>query len=122
MTESALEDYLTLRPLDEWAPDEAFLSATKGAVGVLQELGADAADPLRVKPNTRSKPDGALVGTFSRTEARPKRRSACTLSGPVFGSPESTCTTSRSNTRHRAVKPSASRGRSRHDPQKRGFQ
>lgn len=64
MSETALEDFLILRNLDESIPEDEFAAASEGAGEALQELTDEGVGIRWVKSHVRTQLDGAVVGTF----------------------------------------------------------
>lgn len=69
MNETALEDFLILRDLDEPVPEHAFEAAAEGAGEVLQAINDGDVGIQWVKPHVRTRADGAVTGTFCHFQA-----------------------------------------------------
>lgn len=69
MSDTALEDFLILRNLDEPIPEPAFEAAAEQAGHVLEELNDEGVGIRWVSSEVRTRADGVVVGTFCHYRA-----------------------------------------------------
>lgn len=69
VSETALEDFLILRNLDEPIPGQTFDAIADGAGSVLRDLNDEGVGIRWVKSHVRTRADGAVTGTFCHYQA-----------------------------------------------------
>lgn len=69
MSETAMEDFLILRNLDEPIPEQTFDAAAEQAGEALQDLNDEGVGIRWVKSDVRTRVNGAVTGTFCHYRA-----------------------------------------------------